>query len=65
MTNYERIKAMTVNEMAEMFEEIFSYFKSCGHCIAFGICMDAGNCGCEVTAKKWLESEVHEDESKK
>lgn len=61
MTNYERIKAMTVDEMAEMFEEIFSYLKSCGHCPAFGICMDTENV-CIESVEKWLEREVQEDE---
>lgn len=56
MTNYERIRNMSVEEMAELFAE-----KMC-------ICPDGNplynddciNDKCEKCLKKWLESEVEE-----
>lgn len=55
MTNYERIKAMSVEEMAKQF------YCDCNHCAYRG-----KNCGehddmyCEDGAVKWLNSEAEE-----
>lgn len=59
MTNYERIKAMSVDEMAVILErsancEKFCVFTTDGACNAHGnVCLEG------VT--QWLESEVEEE----
>ena len=58
MTNYERIKDMTVEEMAEWLEKIPV---GCDFCPAREFCdMNIYNT-CENIFKEWLESEVEED----
>ena len=59
MTNFEKIKAMSVEEMAE---EIYTNVacRSCNLCPAEDICADAAN-GCIHTIEKYLESEVEEN----
>ena len=54
MTNYERIKQMTVDEMANFFYHRFD----CGACPA-----DEVRCftSCEMFIKEWLLSEVEDD----
>lgn len=57
MTNFEKIKAMSVEEMAEfLLNRIsrceFCMFKSRGNCVGFG-CLDG--------IRRKLESEVEED----
>lgn len=57
MTNYERIKAMSVDEMAEFICGIMT-LESCERlCPAREICMNE-NAG----MKEWLEMEVQNDE---
>ena len=57
MTNYEKIKAMSVEEMAEQIRKIT---KGCGNCPAREYCvLDLKTC--EKTVQEWLESEVEED----
>lgn len=65
MTNYERIKAMTVDEMAKFldtittlcYDKLGSYGTSCFHCPL----RQTYKNGCGVnTIKKYLESEVQE-----
>ena len=53
MTNYERIKAMTVEEMADLL----AYGHICDHIKGeqYGMCLDTY---CTNCIKKWLESEV-------
>lgn len=60
MTNYERIKAMSVEEMAEMLFEIgnccrengYGYMTSCSRCPLHG------TLDCEINGiKTWLERE--------
>lgn len=46
-TNYERIKEMSVDEMAELFED-----DRCGHCDIDGVCY----CSCKDGIKRWLNS---------
>lgn len=60
MTNYEKIKNMSVEEMAEWLENILE-----GECRLCG-CDEAENCEmclltfCLAHRKLWLESEVEE-----
>lgn len=55
MTNYENIKNMSVDEMAK----IINPYITCVGCEKQGL-----NCwwDCELTIKKWLESEVSNDD---
>ena len=71
MTNYERIKNMSVEEMAEVISKIDFYIRPphnslCQMCCAYtknGRCnkfVDDGRGGCTDGIKQWLESEVTE-----
>lgn len=54
MTNYERIKSMNLEEMADYFNEIFD----CHNCPNdIFLCESKGNV-CIKYIKQWLESEV-------
>ena len=54
MTNYERIKSMSVEEMADYFNEIFD----CCNCPNdMFLCESNGNV-CTKYIKQWLESEA-------
>lgn len=54
MTNFERIKAMSVSELIETL----GYGSLCSH-IKFSVCEKHGNCdGC---MREWLESEVQDE----
>lgn len=56
MTNFERIKNMTVEEMAEFI----AYYLGCNNCIYDqSICPDDKN-ACLKGTQKWLESEAEE-----
>ena len=58
MTNYERIKSMSIDEMADYFNEIFD----CCNCPNdMFLCESNGNV-CTKYIKHWLESEVKENE---
>ena len=64
MTNYERIKAMSVEEMAEF---ITNYIR-CEHCPVTDICWGNGGynedgnwCSCQKWFQQWLESEAEND----
>ena len=68
MTNFERIKNMTVEEMAEMiFNDANNGYYYCNycsyqsfyapHCTAVEIAQS-----CKKAIAKWLESEVQDDE---
>lgn len=58
MTNFEKIKAMTIEEMAKTIDNAYNK-NSCEVC-----CIYNGNCTtnttCTVGIKHWLESEVEE-----
>ena len=57
MNNYEKIKSMSVDEMAEWFEEHLT--NTCGFdCPAYEICEGEYVRGCEETIKQWLQEEV-------
>ena len=47
MTNFEKIKAMTTEEMAELFAQ---FALGCSNCRGDGSCVECN--------KKWLEREV-------
>ena len=57
LTNYERIKNMTIEEMAELLT-----FWECDNCCAYGEMEDclADDKGCYNGIKKWLKNEVNE-----
>lgn len=57
MTNFERIKAMDIDTMAGVMAEEGCYYCEYAEMI--------GNCGgrCTEGVRKWLESEVTENES--
>lgn len=57
MTNYEKIKAMSVEEMAEMLSECTSLCATCIHTH----CPMAWGTPCKEYMQKFLESEVEED----
>lgn len=61
MTNYERIKNMSVEEIAVYF----SKFSQCGNCPAEDVCNKISNSddnsvliSCGQRMKEWFESEV-------
>lgn len=54
MTNYEKIKNMSVEEMAK-FMDIHSNYP-CRHCIGC-----ESNIDCEQGIRKWLESEAENE----
>ena len=53
MTNYEKIKNMSVEEMAEFFKG------ECNFCALHGKCRDFNSC--HEGHKQWLESEAEND----
>lgn len=57
MTNYEKIKAMSVEEMARWIDETIA--TRCDACPAEKIC--GIELSCVSTIIKWLDSEVEED----
>ena len=61
MTNFERIKAMTVDEMATFLEGITNPHCECSYCFVREICFEVDG-GCETVFAKWLESEVQEND---
>lgn len=58
LTNFERIKAMTVEEMAKLLAEIG--YDGCTFCPAKVLCEEMV-LSCENIIKLWLESEVQEE----
>lgn len=56
MTNYEKIKEMSIDEMAALFSV------ACGFCVC---ACEPGNCSlsCKEGVKKWLESEAETKEN--
>ena len=61
MTNFEKIKAMSVEEMAMALSKLVSEMETCNTCPAYylpdEVCMT-----CEKGMKVWLELEVQEDD---
>ena len=66
MTNYEKIKSMSVEDMAEMFldesENHYTYCNHCSHQSFYAPHCTSNNLriDCVYAVKKWLESEVEE-----
>lgn len=60
MTNYEKIKNMTVDEMAEFIYVLIKVCEMNDNCSTC-ICNDSDMCMSEMMAKKWLEREVEEN----
>lgn len=58
MTNYEKIKAMSVEEVADFLNGIKS---SCCECPAIETCEANPYDLCGIVISKWLESEAEED----
>ncbi|MBO5715054.1 MAG: hypothetical protein J6S23_01515 [Clostridia bacterium] len=58
MTNFEKIKAMSVEEMVEWIADMVE--GECTFCPAFSFCECDGNERCEDCMKKYLESEAEE-----
>ena len=56
MTNYERIKAMSVEEMAMELLDNFSSFLYCAY--TTDECLKDRNATCKSGVIKWLNSEV-------
>lgn len=54
MTNYEKIKAMDFDELANILQD------NCGFCVCFP---EPGRCSlpCKEGVKKWLESEAEDN----
>lgn len=57
MTNFERIKDMSIEELAEKLDELFA----CDRCPIEEFCEDTVDRGCTDTWIKWLKSEVKND----
>lgn len=58
MTNYEKIKNMTIEEMAEWLQDGINECNCCAYGLNFG-CPDA----CIYGIKQWLEREIEENEN--
>ena len=56
MTNYDRIKAMSVEEMADYFNGIFD----CSNCPNDMFLCESEGSVCTKYIKQWLEQEVSE-----
>lgn len=59
MTNFEKIKAMSVEEMAELVNDKVD--SECSECPASDYCAASTFTYCYEIIKEWLESEVEED----
>ncbi len=57
MTNYERIKNMSIEEMADYFNEIFD----CRNCPNDMFLCEGNGYVCTKYIKRWLESEAKQN----
>lgn len=57
MTNYEKIKAMDIDELAELLDS----YGTCGFCIYRERREECDVQSCENGVKKWLESEAEDN----
>ncbi|MBO5715053.1 MAG: hypothetical protein J6S23_01510 [Clostridia bacterium] len=57
MTNFEKIKAMSVEEMRQF---LFDCNKDCIFCPAYRSCKDHNGFSCFYKIYEWLESEAEE-----
>ena len=66
MTNYEKIRAMSVEEMAGMIDGLDDLIiqtcnpRYCDACNANGRCTQVSEEHCHLATLKWLNSEVEE-----
>ncbi len=56
MTNFEKIKSMSVAKLAKKLDETFM----CGDCPIKPFCDETKIIACKSVWKKWLKSEVEE-----
>lgn len=56
MTNYDRIKSMSAEEMAEFMERVTEHLETCTCCPAYKMCDAHIKCGENI--KQWLLQEV-------
>ena len=61
MTNYNCIKSMSVEEMAEFIERMAEHLEICTRCPAYKMCDTHIKCGENI--KQWLLQEVKDDEN--
>ena len=65
ITNYDRIKNMSVEEMAGFIGRICRRLEDCCYCPAEDFChknsIELACCGCEIVILNWLEREVTEE----
>jgi hypothetical protein len=54
-TNFEKIKAMTIEEMTKFLENITINYNYCYYCYIKDFCKDCPNC--YLAFKQWLEAE--------
>lgn len=59
MTNYEKIKAMSVEKMAEFLMRV-NHIYACDECVAYRSCPMTYGVSCRKFVAKWLEKEVEE-----
>lgn len=60
MTNFEKIKAMSVEEMANQIRNAAD-LSDCNMCPAATVCENCRGISCLGILTEWLESEVEED----
>lgn len=58
-TNYDRIKSMSVEEMAEFIERMTEHLEICTRCPAYKMCDTHIKCGENI--KQWLLQEVSDE----
>lgn len=57
MNNYERIKQMSVDEMADLLTSYSTETDLCDDCLAYVICGEAKLGSCRETIRHWLLQE--------
>ena len=56
MTNFERIKAMSVEEMAKFLQDVNLVYGDC--MVGLEECKHSDDNNCAICFKEWLETEV-------
>lgn len=54
MTNYEKIKFMSISELSKFINQD----SDCPYCVAFSICDDFPNLNCDEVIEEWLKMEA-------
>ncbi len=60
MTNYEAVKAMGMNELAEFLASFTTCITTCGECPLFGNC-EGHHVVCTAALLEWLNAESDDD----